>query len=292
MELKLENIKPFVRQGIIRADIGARYNNIFLKTRDSRLFYVMSGKGSIEIDGTIYNLTAGSLVLFQNGTEYRWVVGDMHISIINFDFTFDAMRIPNLPNRFAPIYAENYNNANLLPIYNFPDVPLLNKPIVLSEAFNIGERVSELIVETYIKDNLRNELCSNLLKSIIINVVRKSTEKTVTIGKSGIILTKRIIEYIQSHFTEDISNKDIASEMHFDVSYMNRVFKKHTKKTIHSFLLEQRLDFAMEKLKTEKLSVSEIASASGFKDIPHFTKIFKKYVGKTPTEYRDFAENA
>jgi AraC-like DNA-binding protein len=44
--------------------------------------------------------------------------------------------------------------------------------------------------------------------------------------------------------------------------------------------------FCMEKLKTETISVSEIALSSGFTDIPHFTKIFKKYVGKTPSEYR------
>jgi len=284
MELKLQDIKPFVRQGIIRADIGARYNNIFLKTRDSRLFYVTSGRGSIEIEGIIYNLTAGSLVLFQNGTEYRWVIGDMRISIINFDFTFDAI---HMPNRFAPIISEKYDNANLLPIYNFPDFPLLNKPIVLSEAFNIGERVYELIVETYIKDDLRNELCSNLLKSVIINIIRKAEEKNLPSGKSGALITKKIIDYIQNHFTEDINNDDIAEHLNFNISYMNRVFKKYTKTTIHSFLLEQRLSFVMEKLKTEALTISEIASISGFKDIPHFTKIFKKYIGKTPTEYRN-----
>ena len=56
--------------------------------------------------------------------------------------------------------------------------------------------------------------------------------------------------------------------------------------TIHAFLLEQRLVLAMEKLKTETTSVGEIALSCGFTDIPHFTKIFKKHVGKTPGEYR------
>lgn len=47
----------------------------------------------------------------------------------------------------------------------------------------------------------------------------------------------------------------------------------------------------MEKLKTENTPVNEIALSAGFKDIPHFTKIFKKYVGKTPAEYRNSLEN-
>ena len=283
MDIKFENIKPFVRQGIIRAVLGSRYNNVLLKTRDSRLFYVYSGNGSIEINGIIHPLTAGSLVLFQNGTEYRWGIGNMCVNIMNFDFTCDAS---NIAERFPPIKAQDFNGQNLLPIYNFVDATMLNQPIVLSDAFALGEKINELIVETNIKDRFKNELCSNLLKSIIINVVRKVEEKGLPTSKSGALIAKKIIDYIQNHFTEDISNDDIAEYMHFNISYLNRVFKKYTKTTIHSFLLEQRLDFAMEKLKTETLSVGEIALSCGFTDIPHFTKIFKKYVGKTPGEYR------
>lgn len=288
MKLLLEDIKPFVRQGISHANIGAKYNNVFLKTRDSRLFYVISGNGKVEIDGEIYHLSAGSLVLFQSGTEYRWDIGEICIYIVNFDYTFAA---EHMTNRSAPVLSADFKSSNFVPHYEFADAPLLNSPIVLNGAFSLGEKIKELVIEAYIKDEYGKELTASLLKSIILNVVRKAGEKAEHSDKSDAALTKRIIDYIQQHFTEDITNEDIAKHLHFNVSYMNRVFKKHTKVTMHRFLLEMRLGLAMEKLKTESLPVNEIALASGFKDIPHFTKIFKKYVGKSPLEYRNSTED-
>ena len=70
MKLLQKDIKPFVRKALINVWVGMKYNDVFIKTRDCRLFYVMSGKGGIEIGGVKYPLSAGSLVLFQSGAFY------------------------------------------------------------------------------------------------------------------------------------------------------------------------------------------------------------------------------
>lgn len=283
MKLLQKDIKPFVRKALINVWVGMKYNDVFIKTRDCRLFYVMSGKGGIEIGGVKYPLSAGSLVLFQSGTEYRWDVGDMKLCIINFDYTFVA---ESITKSASPIASKDFNNSGFAPIYEFLDINCLNNHIVLNGAFSIGEKIKELTIENSIKDAFSKEYTSSLLKNIILNIARIATETTNTKTKSDAALAKGVIEYIQNHLTENINNEDIANYMNFNISYLNRVFKKYTKMTIHAFLLERRLELAMEKLKTETISVSEIALSSGFTDIPHFTKIFKKYVGKTPSEYR------
>lgn len=283
MKLLQKDIKPFVRKALINVWVGMNYNDVFIKTRDCRLFYVMSGKGGIEIGGVKYPLSAGSLVLFQSGTEYRWDVGDMKLCIINFDYTFVA---ESITKSASPIASKDFNNSGFAPIYEFLDINCLNNHIVLNGAFSIGEKIKELTIENSIKDAFSKEYTSSLLKNIILNIARIASETTNTKTKSDAALAKGVIEYIQNHLTENINNEDIANYMNFNISYLNRVFKKYTKMTIHAFLLERRLELAMEKLKTETISVSEIALSSGFTDIPHFTKIFKKYVGKTPSEYR------
>jgi len=283
MKLLQKDIKPFVRKALINVWVGMKYNDVFIKTRDCRLFYVMSGKGGIEIGGVKYPLSAGSLVLFQSGTEYRWDVGDMKLCIINFDYTFVA---ESITKSSSPIASKDFNNSGFAPIYEFLDINCLNNHIVLNGAFSIGEKIKELTIENSIKDAFSKEYTSSLLKNIILNIARIASETTNTKTKNDAALAKGVIEYIQNHLTENINNEDIANYMNFNISYLNRVFKKYTKMTIHAFLLERRLELAMEKLKTETISVSEIALCSGFTDIPHFTKIFKKYVGKTPSEYR------
>ena len=283
MKLLQKDIKPFVRKALINVWVGMKYNDVFIKTRDCRLFYVMSGKGGIEIGGVKYPLSAGSLVLFQSGTEYRWDVGDMKLCIINFDYTFVA---ESITKSSSPIASKDFNNSGFAPIYEFLDINCLNNHIVLNGAFSVGEKIKELTIENSIKDAFSKEYTSSLLKNIILNIARIASETTNTKTKNDAALAKGVIEYIQNHLTENINNEDIANYMNFNISYLNRVFKKYTKMTIHAFLLERRLELAMEKLKTETISVSEIALSSGFTDIPHFTKIFKKYVGKTPSEYR------
>ncbi|MBQ7108103.1 MAG: helix-turn-helix domain-containing protein [Clostridia bacterium] len=283
MKLLQKDIKPFVRKALINVWVGMKYNDVFIKTRDCRLFYVMSGKGGIEIGGVKYPLSAGSLVLFQSGTEYRWDVGDMKLCIVNFDYTFVA---ESITKSSSPIASKDFNNSGFAPIYEFLDINCLNNHIVLNGAFSIGEKIKELTIENSIKDAFSKEYTSSLLKNIILNIARIASETTNTKTKNDAALAKGVIEYIQNHLTENINNEDIANYMNFNISYLNRVFKKYTKMTIHAFLLERRLELAMEKLKTETISVSEIALSSGFTDIPHFTKIFKKYVGKTPSEYR------
>ena len=283
MKLLQKDIKPFVRKALINVWVGMKYNDVFIKTRDCRLFYVMSGKGGIEIGGVKYPLSAGSLVLFQSGTEYRWDVGDMKLCIVNFDYTFVA---ESITKSSSPIASKDFNNSGFAPIYEFLDINCLNNHIVLNGAFSVGEKIKELTIENSIKDAFSKEYTSSLLKNIILNIARIASETTNTKTKNDAALAKGVIEYIQNHLTENINNEDIANYMNFNISYLNRVFKKYTKMTIHAFLLERRLELAMEKLKTETISVSEIALSSGFTDIPHFTKIFKKYVGKTPSEYR------
>lgn len=282
MELYLKDIKPFVRHGIYRVYVGARYNDVPLKTKDNRLFYVVSGEGAISFGAKTHKLTAGSLVLFKSGTEYRWNVGDMQVCIVNFDYTFSARD----KERSSPIPSAEFNNSGYEPHFTFPDMQSLDSPVVLNGAFLLSEKVKELVAEIHINDSRRDELLSSLMRSLLITIARMHESEINEESKSAGELAKRIITYIQTHFTEEISNEDIAEAIHYNSSYIGRVFRKYTGKTMHGFILEQRLENAKEKLSQEGYTVYEAAISSGFSDMPHFSKIFKKYVGLSPAAYR------
>jgi AraC-like DNA-binding protein len=53
------------------------------------------------------------------------------------------------------------------------------------------------------------------------------------------------------------------------------------------YIIERRLDFALELLETPDYNISKVAMKSGFHDITNFNKIFKKYVKVTPREYKN-----
>ena len=69
-------------------------------------------------------------------------------------------------------------------------------------------------------------------------------------------------------------------------SYLSALFKKETGVTLTEYVNEKRIKYAMQLLATTKIQIQTAAQHSGIDDVHYFTKLFKKYTGKTPKEYR------
>ena len=100
-----------------------------------------------------------------------------------------------------------------------------------------------------------------------------------------------VIEYIDAHYYENISVDFIASRFYISTSYFSHLFKKRAKKSLVEYLNETRIRHAKAILENETLSVGEIALKVGFSDINYFSRIFKREVGMTPTEFRRAFKN-
>jgi len=281
--MKLNEIQPFVRQAVISKLRSGLYSGQKIKTRDCRLFYILHGSGEIIIENTSYKIKAGTVILFQGGTQYIWQITDMRYIAINFDYT---MQNSHIKKTFSPIRAEAFPTRNFSEKIDFSDADALNREIVFFDGAAFESRITELAVECNTAGIFRDELLSSLLKSIIISIIRVKNERDITGDNKGAILARRVIGYLQANYNKPIKSEDIAAHFHFNPSYINRVFKAHTGFTVRTFLIDYRINLSMELLRTQNLSVSETAAAVGFGDVPHFIKTFKKQVGQTPTEYR------
>ena len=279
----LNDIDPFVRQAVITKLRSGLYTGKKIKTRDCRLFYILHGSGEILIEGKRYNIKAGSVILFQTGTEYVWQISDMRYIAINFDYTQDNCHIKRT---FSPVSADSFPSKNFSQKIEFSDTPELNEEIVFFDGTAFESRIINLSVEINTAIDFKDELLSSLLKSIIISIIRQKREQETSGDVKGALIARRVIGFIQQNYNKPIKNEDIAAHFHFNPSYVNRVFKAHTGFTIRTFIVDYRINQAMEILRSQNLSISETAAEVGFSDVPHFIKTFKKHVGQTPTEYR------
>lgn len=284
----LKDIDPFVRKAVtatltvhVKADV---FNE--LQTSDCRLFYILSGNGSMIIEGNDYELKQGCAILFQSGTKYVWQIGSVegiHYIAINFDYTHNHA---DIKKSFHPVHSNIFRTSDILENIVFSDCTELNTPIVIKDATPLEARMKLFTTEYFLGDDYCDELLSSTLKSVIISMVRALNIKNNPYGNKGFILTQNIIQYIQHHYDEDISYETMSEIFHFNASHINRVFRKNTGKSLHAFLLEYRLNIAMELLRSHAASINEIAAMVGFTDIPHFIKTFKKFTGLTPARYR------
>ena len=78
----------------------------------------------------------------------------------------------------------------------------------------------------------------------------------------------------------------MADKLHFSVGYFGDLIKKETGQTAQQYIQNKIIDLAKQELLSSDLPVSEIASRLGFEYPQHFTRMFKKVTGKSPSEYR------
>lgn len=99
--------------------------------------------------------------------------------------------------------------------------------------------------------------------------------------------SKQLLEYLEKHFTEDLTSKEVAEYFSYDHSYFCRKFKKIFMQSFSDYLNGFRVSKAKEMLQNS--SVSEVAVSSGFQSISYFSRVFKNVTGQTPSEYRKCA---
>ena len=93
--------------------------------------------------------------------------------------------------------------------------------------------------------------------------------------------------FIADNYQKNISLNSIAEIVHLNPVYFSILFKREEGVNFLDYLTQYRLDMAKELLKDVKYNVNQVANMTGFRDARYFSKIFKKSVGITPTEYRN-----
>lgn len=95
-----------------------------------------------------------------------------------------------------------------------------------------------------------------------------------------------IVEYINKHFTEDISVQGIANAMYMGRSKLSRIFTQYAGTSLNTYINGLRISKANELLNAGA-DVTDAAFESGFQSIRTFNSVYKKIVGVTPSEYKN-----
>lgn len=103
-------------------------------------------------------------------------------------------------------------------------------------------------------------------------------------------LIQKVISRVEFDLAGDLSLKANAKALNVNASYLSTLFKKELGMNLTEYVNGKRVEYAIYLLNTTKLSISMVGQRCGIQDDNYFTKIFKKYVGKTPKQFRQ--ENA
>ncbi len=93
-------------------------------------------------------------------------------------------------------------------------------------------------------------------------------------------------EYIRTHIYKNISRAEVAEVVYLNEEYFSKLFSKYTGWTFKDYVIKEKMKVASQLLANTNLSVSVIATKTGFDNFSHFSRTFKKLTDVTPQEYR------
>lgn len=100
-------------------------------------------------------------------------------------------------------------------------------------------------------------------------------------------LIKRIINYLNDSYANDISLQLLSSVLKVSPNYISRVFKSETGQALFDYLNSVRVEKSKKLLEDGNLKIYEVGYKVGFKSSVHFNVVFGKMTGKSPKQYRD-----
>lgn len=140
--------------------------------------------------------------------------------------------------------------------------------------------------EFYRKDAASSLAIEGLVLEIMAHASRQMINKP---DRSAPYWLGRARDFLYAHFSETLSHAEIAEAVGVHPVHLAREFKRHYRCTVGEYTRRLRIEYACHKISTTDLSLLEIALAAGFFDQSHFARTFKRLMGVSPAEYREFS---
>lgn len=106
------------------------------------------------------------------------------------------------------------------------------------------------------------------------------------IPSKGNEIIKKAIRYISQNFSRSLTLDEVAEHVHLNSAYFSTLFKQSTGSSFKEYLNMVRIEESKRLLANTDYSIIDISLATGFEDQSYFSKVFKKYTGLTPKQYR------
>lgn len=133
-------------------------------------------------------------------------------------------------------------------------------------------------------EEVRQAALRLLVCAVLLEAARELTAAKTSPPREAIATA---IAFLQEHLHEPVMMNELANRAGCSRARLFQLFKQHTGLTPNDYLQRLRVDKARQLLTTTMQSVTEIAFAVGFSSSQYFSRVFRKYTGQTPSNFRD-----
>ncbi len=241
------------------------------------LAFVLSGEGKYHIEGQTYDVEEGDLLLFKPGVHHQALyVPEAEVPTTEFFVGFCDLQLPGREPG---------------------DIPLPGGGYILHTSGELRQRIfricSSMEAEGAVCWPGRYHMLKAYLMQLLLLILKEQSPHPQpmkgyafdSVNKKYVV--EQIVSYFEDHYSEKISLDTIAENMYLSPFYISKLFKSETGDTPIRHLINIRLERAKELLVEEQdMSIQKVAAAVGYDDAYHFSKLFKKHYGMSPSQVR------
>lgn len=240
---------------------------------DNILIYCLQGKGHLTLDEIQYEVNPNEYVLipatdryirYQADKKDPWTIYWVH---------------------FSGDYIDIFNKSLNLTIYKKPAAIPFNDNTIA-----IWQNMYDTLEMGYSHENL----CSASFCLYHFLAIFLFPQRHINVDKEDSdadMITKTIMN-MRNNLREKLTVEDMASKNGLSVSHFSNVFRKATGMPPIDYFIHLKMQRACQQLYTNKAKIKIIAADLGYDDPYYFSRIFKKYIGTSPEQYRISSTNA
>ena len=241
------------------------------------LDFVLSGCGRYRIGEKVYDVSEGDLLILNPGVKHQVVLIEGN-ETPNTDFflAVSDFQLVDMPRNH---------------------LPLPGSAPVIHTSGELRQKVFRICSSMQAENAMSRQGKYYMLKSYMIQLLLLIIrEQYDPVERSGAYVFKsvnkkyvveQILNYFEDHYDEKISLDQVADNMYLSPFYVSKIFKSETGDTPIRHLINIRLEKAHELLeKGWSGSIQEAAAAVGYDDAYHFSKLFKKRYGVSPSQVK------
>lgn len=224
-----------------------------------------------------YHINPGEILIIPSGEIHQLQAPD---SGTRFIFMFDLSAISGL-NGFS-----NIQSIMAQPLF----ITNTSHPYIHDDLYRLLMQISN---EYFGMDAFKELTIFSLLINFFVHIGNNHINNSqffpnVRVYKQKEYIQKfnDVMDYIDTHYMDELTLEDVASTIGFSKYHFTRLFKQYTNTTFYDYLSFKRIKVAESLLMQPDLSITEIALQSGFSSISTFNRCFKQQKNCTPSEYR------
>lgn len=219
------------------------------------LTYVVSGSLTITVDGQVYRLHGGDLVLmFPYQTHAYDKEPDADVLVLMFDpaaTLFDDLFLTRVP-----VNCQTQGQALF---------PLMERYVAMLQAENVKTASAYL-----------NAVLGEILEGFSLQE-RSTSHETIAV---------QVLSWCAEHYTEDITEESLAKALYVSQSYISKVFSQKLRCSFREYINSLRMHKAQALLENTDQRIVQIITQCGFRNQSSFNRVFLDSTGMTPREFR------